>query len=263
MKELDSVYNPQRDAYNQQISGYKNQLNALPGQQQAQEQGLNAAKTNAFEDITTGANRRGVAFGGIPLEEQNRYTGENYLPALANMKSRFAQMKDNLGIKKLDLVGALEQLAAKQRMDAYGIRDYELQEDARARAAAASSGGGGGGGFSFSDPSTYTTSAPGVEAPQMSLRDQWQQEANAGDWNAQVALNYAGNDGRYDGPVNSQSEMDILRGMGIQGNYYLRQASATRNSGSGRTTVSSGVPSQGELRNEAMRRALAQYGIRR
>lgn len=254
MAELDSVYSPQKDVYSSQI-------NALPGQQQAELGGLEAAKTDSFNRITQGANRRGVAFGGIPLAEQASYLGQSYLPAVANLKGRFQGQKSDLQLR-------LAELGAKQRGDAQGIYQWEMEQDAAAKARAdaaraASSGGGGGGGFSFNDPSTYTTSAPGVEAPQMSLRNRWQQEANAGDNDAQVLLNYVGDDNNFDGYVNSQWEADVLRNYGVTGNYRVRPSSATRNSGSVNTSVSSGVPSQGEMRNEAMRRALAQYGIRR
>lgn len=248
MAELESVYSPQKDVYNQKLS-------ALPGQQQAELGGLEAAKTDSFNQITQGANRRGVAFGGIPLAEQASYLGQSYLPAVANLKGKFAGLKSDLSLR-------LAELAAKQRQDAYGIRDYELQEDARREAAAqaaraASSGGGGGGGFSFGGfgGAGETTSQAGA-APQLSLRQQWQQEANAGDWNAQVALNYAGDDGRYDGVVNSQAEYDILKNMGIQGNYYVAKKKVNVPS-----APSGSVPSASQLQAEAMRRAASQYGL--
>lgn len=138
MQELNSVYDPQRDVYNKQI-------NALPGQQQAQMKGLDAAKTDAFNQIVTGANRRGVAFGGIPLEEQQSYLGSSYLPAVANLKNRFEQ-------NRFSLQAALQELAAKQRGEARDIYDREWareQAEAAAARARAASGGGGGGGFNL------------------------------------------------------------------------------------------------------------------
>lgn len=167
LAELDSVYSPQKDVYSEQI-------NALPGMQAAELGGLNQAKKDSFQQITQGANRRGVAFGGIPIGEQASYLGSSYLPAVANLKGRFQSQKSDLSLR-------LAELAAQQRQDAYGIRDYELQQDQRAEemrlareaaaAARASSGssGGGGGGFSFNDPSSYTTNAPGASAPQQTV----------------------------------------------------------------------------------------------
>lgn len=248
MAELNSVYDPQKNVYNQQI-------NALPGQQAAEMKGLEASKEDAFKSIVTGANRRGVAFGGIPLEEQQSYLGSSYLPAVANLKNRFEQ-------NRFTLQGALQELAAKQRMDAYGIRDYELAQDARlaaeAAAARAASSGGGSGGYGLSSlyGGTGSDVTTGGQAPQLTLRQQWQQEANAGDWNAQVALNYAGDDGRYDGVVNSQAEYDILKNMGIQGNYYVAKKKVNAPS-----APSGSVPSASQLQAEAMRRAAAQYGL--
>lgn len=67
----------------------------------------------------------------------------------------------------------------------------------------------------------FKTNNPATTATQKTLRQTWQEEANKGDYNAQVALNYVGDDGRYDGPVNSARELNILKSMGIKGNYFL------------------------------------------
>lgn len=246
MAELNSVYNPQRDVYNKQ-------LQALPGQQQAQMKGLEAAKQDSFQDITTQANRRGVAFGGIPLEEQGRYLGSSYLPAVANLKNRFEQ-------NKFTLQGALAEIAAKQAQDARGIWQWEMEQDrlreAEAARARAASGGGGGGGFGlggFGFGGGVETGAPVEQAPQLTLRQTWQQQANAGDWQAQTLLNYVGDDGRYDGHVNSQAEYDILKNAGVQGNFYVaqpRQKSQNTGRSNNRAAGSSGpgVPGLGLYR---------------
>ena len=211
ISELDAVYAPQKNLYNQQISG-------LDPAMAAENKGLDAQKQDSFQQITTGANRRGLLFSGIPLEEQARYTGQSYLPAVANLRAKYAQQRFNLQ-------DALAKINQDQYGSAYDMYNKELaMDEARAAAArsAASGGGSGGGGFNFGGGGGgSTTQAP--QAPQITLRQQWQQEAKAGDWNAQVALNYAGDDGRFDGPVNSKSEYDILKSMGITGNYYVRK----------------------------------------
>ena len=51
-------------------------------------------------------------------------------------------------------------------------------------------------------------------------------EAKKGDADAKVALKYAGNDGRYDGPVKSAGELAALRRAGVQGGYYYRKGSS-------------------------------------
>ena len=204
LQELDSVYNPQKDVYN-------SQLNALPGQEQAELGGLEAAKTDSFNQIVQGANRRGVAFGGIPLGEQASYLGQQYLPAVANLKGKFQGQRSDLALR-------LAELAGKQRSDAYSIRDSELSQDAQAAAARASAAGSASPSFSGG---AFGGNSTGVLGASKTLRQTWQDEANAGDYNAQTALNYAGDDGNYDGPVNSMAEYNILKNMGITGNYYV------------------------------------------
>lgn len=128
--ELNAVYNPQRDVYNAQI-------NALQPQQDAELQGLEATKRDSFAQVENNANRKGLYYSGIPVAEQASYTGAQYLPAVANLKNRYAQQRFNLQ-------NALAEITQKQYTTAYGIRASEDEADARARAARA---GGGGGGF--------------------------------------------------------------------------------------------------------------------
>lgn len=213
--ELNSVYNPQRDLYNTQIS----QIDPM---MQAEEKGLEAQKQDSFGQITQGANRRGLLFSGIPLAEQANYVGTSFLPAVANLKSKYAQQRFNLQ-------DALAKIVQDQYKSAYDIYRDELAAD-EARRARASSGSGGG----FVPGGRGSTSGGAGElAPQLTLREQWQKEANAGDWDAQVALNYAGDDGRYDGPVNSVDEFNRLRNMGIVGNYYVANRRGSGGGGGG------------------------------
>lgn len=219
--ELNSVYNPQKEAYNTQI-------NAVDPQMQAEVQGLDQAKTDSFNQITQGANRRGLLFSGIPIAEQSKYVGSTYLPSLANLKGRYAQQKFNL-------TDALNQLGVRQNTEAQGIHQSELDRDekqrqfneqlaaqqaesARARSASAAGstpwtpgGSGGGGGKTGGN----------VLGANTTLRGLWQKEATAGDWNAQVLLNYVGDNNNYDGAVNSLAEYNILKQMGVTGSYYV------------------------------------------
>ena len=198
LKELDSVYSPQRDVYNQQIK-------ALPGQQNAELAGLESAKEDSFGQIVQGANRRGVAFGGIPLEEQSKYLGSSYLPAVANLKNRFQQNKFNLQ-------DALAQIFQTQRQDAYSIYDQELARDeaARARASSASAGSG----FNFNQPAVKgDTLTPQQSALQdaNSLRTQYFQSGNIGGattFAREAALEALRN--KYQGQLNDKQLMDII-----------------------------------------------------
>jgi len=190
IQELNTVYNPQRDVYNKS-------LEALPGQQEAELKGLEAAKTDSFDQIVTGANRRGVAFGGIPLAEQAKYLGSTYLPAVANLKGRFEGNRNSLSL-------ALAELAAKQRGDAQDIWNTEYnreeeqrrweQQQAAAREAAARSASSGFGGFGGTTKGASTQSAGGgalgnVDPKLQSLYNQVFIKPDGTEWDNQSLVN--------------------------------------------------------------------------
>lgn len=227
LTELHATYNPQRDQYNAQI-------NQVDPQAQAEEQGLNAAKQDAFSQIETAANRRGIFYGGMPIAEEQRYTGQSFLPSLANLRAKYAQ-------QKFDLNSALNKVSEDERLHADRIQAHEQDLDEQKRqfdlklaadreaAARAAAAGAGSASPTWNIPtSTKKTTNP---ANQGTLRQQWQREANGGDWNAQTLLNYVGNDNRYDGVVNSQSEYNILKQHGVVGNYFVLPAGLTRTGG--------------------------------
>lgn len=150
--ELNSVYNPQIEQVNKQLA-------ELPAYYQAQTEGLNVAKDNAFRDITGAASARGIVYSGMPIQEQTRYTGEKYLPALAQLQQQKnektygfqSQLTDIYG-KRLSQAQALQQQELDREEQA---RQFELkrqdeerryqQQLAAQRASASRSGGGGGG----------------------------------------------------------------------------------------------------------------------
>lgn len=121
LKELDAGYNPQRQAINNQIA-------QLQPQADAQIQGLKTQQQNAFTDITNGARDRGMGFSGIPIDEQAKYTGGTFLPAVANVQS-------SLNNSKNSLTDALNNVNLDQRKSAYGIRDGQLTREEAARQA--------------------------------------------------------------------------------------------------------------------------------
>src|SRR2546430_1273139 len=115
---------------------------------QAEEQGLQAKQTTAFGDILNGARRRGtgVAFGGIPLQEQARYTADNYLPALARLhqsgREQAMSLEDALnGINErkynqgVSIYSQGQQMAEQRRQF-----DAQIAESRRQAAASAASG---------------------------------------------------------------------------------------------------------------------------
>lgn len=253
LQELDAVYQPQKDQYNKAIT-------ATDPTMQAEEQGLNQAKQDAFQGITDQANRRGMFYSGLPIAEQAKYTGTQFLPALANLRSRYAQ-------QKFDLTNALNKVVQDQYTQAYGVRQHELDLEeqqrefdrrmaAEAAARAASGGGGGGysfggiggggggtagggggkpslqqragGGFNFQDANGAGISAARYSQltgiPFISLL---QQMANAGDAGARSALGLVGNDYGYNRTkINSQAQVNLLRALGINASNYSAPAAS-------------------------------------
>lgn len=146
MQELETAYAPQRQAVQERMG-------QLPGYYEAQRAGVDTARTNAFQDITRQANARGVVYSGAPIQEQQRYVGERYLPALA-------QLSGQEGEQRFGLQQALNQLGERQLTYAQQIRTKEqeldearrqfdaqlaAQREAEARAARAAARAGAGG----------------------------------------------------------------------------------------------------------------------
>jgi hypothetical protein len=176
--QLESIYQPQRTALQQQQPLFEQQA-------AANRAALEQARVNAFRDITQTAGQRGMLFSGFTPEEQARYTGTKYLPALAGVEQTLQQ-------RKLSLEQQLNQLQSQQRQSAQDILSKQMaaEEAARqrdidrqlkidlARMAARSRGGGtgrksttnkgwgkvkvgqgAGGGFAYQDPTGLPVSA--------------------------------------------------------------------------------------------------------
>ncbi len=142
LAEVTAKSDPQRKVVLDQVA-------ALPGQQLADEAGLEAKKTQAFDDIIGGARRRGLGFSGIPLEEQARYTATDYTPALANMKSGYNTRRGTLESALADIgrndymsaqdIFSRDQQAAENRRQfdlSYKLRQQQAADARRAAAAA-------------------------------------------------------------------------------------------------------------------------------
>lgn len=267
LQELDATYQPQKDQYNKSISAVDPTL-------QAEEQGLQAAKTDAFGQIDQQANRRGMFYSGMPIAEEQRYTGQSFLPSIANMRAKYAQ-------QKFDLTNALHKITQDEYGQAEGIRQTELdreekqrefdrqlaaQEEASKRAAAAAStaspsfGGGAGGptvlgssgqasyskktggGFAFADQYGNPVSAATYsQITGIPFRSLLQQMANSGDAGAKNALGFVGNDYGYNpGAIGSYSGLynNLIWGaVDPKTGKPLSQAQLTVNTGGGGTST--------------------------
>lgn len=151
--ELNSVYQPQIEQVNTQLA-------QLPQYYAAQTQGLGVAKDNAFRDITGAASAKGMLYSGMPIAEQTRYTGEKYLPALAQLEQQKnqqtfgfqSQLNDIYG-KRMSQAQALQQAELdreEQARQAEANRQAQLQA-ARMQAARSYGGGGRSGGSAASN----------------------------------------------------------------------------------------------------------------
>ena len=223
ISELNNVYDPQRQLV-------KQQQQSLDPAMQAEQQGLQSAQQDAFKSITEAANRRGMFYSGVPISEQAKYTGSTFLPAVANLRSKYQQQQFNLQDQ-------LNKIQQEQYSKAYDIRANQLSQeeaqrrfDAQLAAQRAASGGGGGGGggfmfgggtpyggaeapaqptfnankkagggFAFTDPNGNPISAATYAAATgMNFRTLLQNMANQGDQGARNALGFVGGDFGYD-----------------------------------------------------------------
>lgn len=82
-----SAYNSLGSTFDPQTKVVNSQLAALPGQEATQMSSLQQAQANAFKDITSQSNSRGMLFSGFSPANQAIYTGTKYLPAVANLKT--------------------------------------------------------------------------------------------------------------------------------------------------------------------------------
>jgi hypothetical protein len=121
MSGLSATYDAQRAPINQELA-------ALPGQQAADQAGLDTAKTNAFGDITNAAGARGVLYSGAPIDEQNKYVGEKYLPAVAGLKSNYLGKQSQLQ-QQLATIGTNQSNAATSEHNAQLAADEKAAND--------------------------------------------------------------------------------------------------------------------------------------
>jgi len=125
VSELSSTFDPQ-------VKSLQSQQQLIPQEIASQEQALNAQKDVAYDDIVSGARRRGLGFSGIPLGEQAKYAATTYAPALAGLRQQGQQ-------KAMGLQDAI--LGINERRDTLAQSIYQTEQDraetARANAASA------------------------------------------------------------------------------------------------------------------------------
>lgn len=191
LAEVSSKSDPQRQIVMRQIAD-------LTPQQQAGEASLDAKRDRGFEDIELGARRRGVAYWGAPIAEQQKYLATDYLPAVANLKSTFNERRNTLDSALADY-GRNDYTSARSIFDSdRGFEEqqrqfnenlaFQRQEAARQAAASARSG--------------PAPTLGGPQEPQYMGNNDWRGHLSylaqkQGNKDATTALKYVGNDNRY------------------------------------------------------------------
>lgn len=219
LAEVSAKSDPQRKVVLDQVA-------ALPGQQLADEAGLDAKKDRAFEDILGGARRRGLGFAGIPLGDQAKYAATDYAPAVANLKAGYNTRRGTLEgaladigrgdyTTANDIFGQDRSFEEQQRQFnlSYKLQQQQAADARKAAAAAFSPSIGGGKASSGTSENKFLGNDD--------FRGRLAYEATKGNADAKFALRYAGNNGRYDGPVKDVAEYSALKRIGVIGNYYL------------------------------------------
>ena len=103
MTELNPAVQPSIDLANEQMALIQPQL-------QADLAGTEQGRVNAFRQITNLANRRGMTFSGIPIQEQARYVGEKFFPKQARLQQGAQQER----IRIRDIIAGIQRDAYMQ-----------------------------------------------------------------------------------------------------------------------------------------------------
>jgi len=138
------TYNSLGSVYDPQTQLVQSQLNDLPNQEQTQMSSLDQAKANAFKDITSSANSRGMLFSGYSPDNQAIYTGTKYLPAVANLKTSINNTKNTL-LDTINKINAARSNAATSAVNtAQKAADTNAYKNATLAISASKAGGSGG-----------------------------------------------------------------------------------------------------------------------
>lgn len=133
-RTLDQILAELQPSYQPSIEFLRQRQTEIPRTVESDIQAAQGAQTQAYEDILTGARRRGLGFAGIPLGEQARYASQVFAPAVLQARTRGTEAAR-------DLEGTILGLQAEMRNAAIARRQSE--EDLARQIAASGRGGGG------------------------------------------------------------------------------------------------------------------------
>lgn len=137
VQSLSQIMNDLAPAYKQQTSLIQQQQAGLDAKYAEQQKGLDARKAQEFTNINNQATGRGMAFSGIPLDEQATYLSTHYLPAIANLKQQ--QNDENMSLSKslADIYSQQYTAAFNTRqsqqsaLNAWNLQQMQLEAQAR------------------------------------------------------------------------------------------------------------------------------------
>jgi hypothetical protein len=132
-RTLDQIISELQPSYQPSIEFLRQRQAEIPKTVESDIQAAQAAQTQAYEDILTGARRRGLGFAGIPLGEQAKYASQVFAPAVLQARTRGTEAAR-------DLEGTILGLQAEMRNAAIARRQRE--QDIATELANASRGGG-------------------------------------------------------------------------------------------------------------------------
>jgi len=213
-RTLESILSQLGTTYDPQVNSIRQRQAEIPGQVQAEEQGLQAKQTQAYDDILGGARRRGLGFAGIPLGEQAKYSATEYMPALARLRQGARE-------QALSLEDAILGINERRNTQAQSIyqgeqslaeQQRQFNENLRFQQQQASRSGSGGGGFS----PTLGGGAP-TQAQASAT-----QRANGG-YDFTDAAGKPVSAARY-AQLSGKPIGDVLYQMGASGDKYAQQA---------------------------------------
>lgn len=124
-------------AYGSLGSVYDPQVQAAQAQVAPQMSALDQAKVNAFRDITSSANSKGMLFSGFAPDQQAQYIGTKYLPAVANLQAATTNAVNKLNASRVSQAQDIVTKGQQAANDAQ-YKNMQLQLEAQRNAIAAS-----------------------------------------------------------------------------------------------------------------------------
>lgn len=114
-RTFEQIYAELQPSYQPSIDYLRQRQTEAPKMVESDIAAANAAQTQAYEDILTGAQRRGLVYSGIPLGEQAKYASTVYAPAILAAKNKGTEYTQNLENTILGLMSDWRNRALERR----------------------------------------------------------------------------------------------------------------------------------------------------